>query len=65
MTYVPIKVAAQYSHRFSTILPDNKAGAKEWAGFIDALNVKPINNMFKQTLPPIAISLKPQSPSIL
>jgi hypothetical protein len=32
---IPIKVAVQYGHRFSTIPPDNNAGAKNMDGFVD------------------------------
>ena len=35
MTEVPIKVAVQYSHKF-VITPDNTAGSRERAGFIEA-----------------------------
>ena len=32
---IPIKVAVQYSQKIPTIPHDNKAGAKDLAGFID------------------------------
>jgi hypothetical protein len=43
---VPIKVAVQYSHRFA-IVPDNNAGARERAGFIEApeMNAKKLWNL--------------------
>ena len=36
---VPINVADQYNHKSPTE-PDNKAGARERAGFIDAPDIK-------------------------
>ena len=64
MTDVPIKVAVQYSHRFSTIPPDNKAGANERAGFIDAPDINAKKNMSKPTIAPITIPLKPLKPFV-
>ena len=59
---VPIKVAVQYSHRFSTIPPDNKAGAKDLAGFIDVPDTNAKKNMSKPTMVPITIPLNPLGP---
>ena len=64
MMDVPTKVAVQYSHRLSTIPPDNKAGANERAGFIDAPDINAKKNMSKPTIPPITIPLKPLNPFI-
>ena len=58
MTEVPIKVAVQYSHKF-VITPDNTAGARERAGFIEAPDMNAKKNMSKPTIPPITIPLKP------
>jgi hypothetical protein len=55
---VPIKVAVQYSHRFA-IAPDNTAGARERAGFIEAPEMNAKKNMSRPTIPPIAIPLRP------
>ena len=60
---VPIKVAVQYSHKF-VITPDNTAGARERAGFIDAPDMNAKKNMSKPTIPPITIPLKPFRPSV-
>lgn len=57
---VPINVAVQYNHRLSNT-PDNKAGSRERAGFIDAPEIKPKNKISKPTMPPITIPLKPQT----
>jgi hypothetical protein len=56
--HVPIEVAVQYSHRFSTIPPDNKAGANERAEFIRSPDTKAKKNMSKLTTAPITVSLK-------
>ncbi len=64
MMDVPIKVAVQYSHRFSTIPPDNKAGAKDLAGFIDAPDINAKKNMSKPTIPAITIPPKPLKPFV-
>ena len=39
-------VVVQYSHR-SNHTPDNKVGIKEWAGFIDAPDMKAKTSMWK------------------
>ena len=54
MNEVPIKVAVQYSHKF-VITPDNTAGARERAGFIEAPDMNAKKNMSKPTIPPITI----------
>lgn len=56
---VPINVADQYSHK-SPIEPDNSAGAKDRAGFIDAPEMSAKKNISKPTIPPIAIPLNPR-----
>ena len=53
---VSIKVAVQYSHRFSTIPHDNKAGANERAGFIDAPDTRAKKKMSKPIIAPTTIS---------
>ena len=58
---VPIKVAVQYSHKF-VIAPDNTAGARERAGFIEAPDMNDKKNMSRLTIPPITIPLKPFNP---
>ena len=63
MTEVPIKVAVQYSHKF-VITPDNTAGARERAGFIEAPDMNAKKNMSKPTIPPITIPLKPFRPFV-
>jgi hypothetical protein len=50
---VPMKVAVQTSHRLSTILPGNKARAKDFAGFIDAPEINAKKNMSKSIIVPI------------
>ena len=40
---VPAKVAVQYNHRLLN-MPDNKAGASERAGFIDAPDINAKKN---------------------
>jgi hypothetical protein len=57
---VPTKVAVQYSHKF-VITPDNTAGARERAGFIEAPDMNAKKNMSRPTIPPITIPLKPLS----
>jgi hypothetical protein len=41
---VPIKVAVRYNHKF-VITPDNTAGARERAGFIEAPDMNAKKNM--------------------
>src|SRR5918992_1693483 len=60
---VPIKVAVQYSHKF-VITPDNTAGARERAGFIEAPDMNAKKNMSRPTIPPITIPLKPLKPLV-
>ena len=60
---VPIKVAVQYSHKF-VITPDNTAGARERAGFIEAPDINAKKNMSRPTIPPITIPLKPLKPLV-
>src|SRR5215218_5418867 len=60
---VPIKVAVQYSHKF-VITPDNTAGARERAGFIEAPDMNAKKNISKPTIPPITIPLRPFKPLI-
>jgi hypothetical protein len=60
---VPIKVAVQYSHRFA-IAPDNTAGARERAGFIEAPEMNAKKNMSRPTIPHIAIPLRPFRPLV-
>ena len=60
---VPIKVADQYNQRSPTE-PDNSAGARDLAGFIEAPEMSAKKNMSRPTIPPIAIPLKPRSPFI-
>ena len=52
---VPIKVAVQYSHRFSTIPLDNNAGVNDRAGFIDVRDINAKKNMSEPTIPSITI----------
>jgi hypothetical protein len=59
----PIKVAVQYSHK-SLIYPDNNAGAKDLAGFIDAPEIKERKKMSNPIIPPIAIPLNPFKPFV-
>jgi hypothetical protein len=61
---VPINVAAQYGHRFSTISPDNKAGANERAGFTDAQDIHAKKSMSKPTIPTITMPPKPPKPIV-
>jgi hypothetical protein len=51
---VPIKVAAQYSHKFVNT-PDNSAGS----GFTEAPYMNAKKNISRPTIPPITIPLKP------
>jgi hypothetical protein len=60
---VPIKVAVQYNHKF-VITPDNTAGARERAGFIEAPDMNAKKNISKPTIPPITIPLKPLKPLV-
>ena len=60
---VPTKVAVQYSHKF-VITPDNTAGARERAGFIEAPDMNAKKNMSRPTIPPITIPLNPLSPLV-
>jgi len=60
---VPIKVADQYNHKFPTD-PDNSAGAKDRAGFIEAPEMRAKKNMSRPTMPPIAMPLNPRSPFV-
>jgi hypothetical protein len=60
---VPIKVAVQYSHKF-VITPDNTAGARERAGFIEAPDMNAKKNISKPSIPPITIPLKPFRPLV-
>jgi hypothetical protein len=50
---VPIKIAYQYNHKL-LILADNKAGANERAGFIEAPEIKDNKSISRPTIPPIA-----------
>jgi hypothetical protein len=59
---VPIKVADQYNHKSPTD-PDNSAGARDRAGFIDAPEINAIKNISNPTLL-IAIPLKPLNPFV-
>jgi hypothetical protein len=59
-----IKVVVQYSHRHSTISLDNKAGAKDLGGFVDAPDVNAKKSMSKPTTAPITIPPKPLRPSV-
>ncbi len=56
-------VAVQYNHR-SVHTPENKAGANERAGFIDAPDIKAKNKISKPTIPPIAIPPNPFKPFV-
>ena len=60
---VPTNVADKQSHK-SVIFVDNKAGASECAGFIEAPEINDKKNISKPTIPPIAIPLKPLSPLV-
>ena len=57
------RVADQYSHKF-VIIPDNTAGAKERAGFIEAPDMDAKKNISRPTIPPITIPLKPLKPLV-
>ena len=60
---VPIKVADQYNHKSPTD-PDNSAGARDRAGFIEAPEINAKKNISNPTIPPIAIPLKPLNPFV-
>lgn len=60
---MPIKVADQYNHKSPTE-PDNSAGARERAGFIEAPEMNAKKKMSKPTMPPIAIPLNPRNPFV-
>ena len=60
---VPIKVAVQYNHKFVNT-PDNTAGARERAGFMEAPDINAKKNISRPTIPPIAIPLKPLKPLV-
>src|SRR5215207_4658291 len=60
---VPIKVALQYSHKL-TNTPENTAGARERAGFIEAPDMNAKKNISRPTIPPITIPLKPFKPLV-
>ncbi len=53
-------VAVRYIHRFPNT-PDNKAGANERAGFIDAPEMNAKKKMSSPTIPPITNPPKPFS----
>jgi hypothetical protein len=58
---VPIKVALQYSHKL-TNTPENNAGARERAGFIETPDMNDKKNISKPTIPTITIPLRPFRP---
>ncbi len=58
---VSMNVAVQYSHRFPSI-PDNRAGANERAGFMDAPDINAKKKISKPTIPSIASQPKPFNP---
>jgi hypothetical protein len=60
---VPIKVALQYSHKL-TNTPENNAGARERAGFIEAPDMNDKKNISRPTIPPITIPLRPFRPLV-
>jgi hypothetical protein len=61
---VPTKVVVQYSHGFSTTPHDNKAGAKNPAGFIYAPDIMAKKKMPKPTIAPITKPPKPLKPFV-
>lgn len=63
MAEVPINVAVQYNHTLVNT-PDNTAGARERAGFIEAPDMNAKKNISKPTIPPITIPLKPFRPFV-
>ncbi len=58
---VPTNGAVRYIHKSSNV-PDNNAGAKARAGFIDAPEITAKNKISKPTIPPIATPLNPFKP---
>ena len=61
--YSSYKWCCQYSHKFSTT-PDNNAGARARAGFIDAPEINDKNKISNPTIPPIATPLNPLKPFV-
>jgi hypothetical protein len=59
----PTKVALQYNHRSPT-KPDNIAGARDLAGFIEAPEIYEKKKISRPTIPPIAIPLNPFNPFV-
>ena len=62
-TEVPINVALQQSHKLVDT-PDNTAGARDRAGFMEAPDMNAKKNISRPTIPPIAIPLKPFRPLV-
>jgi len=60
---LPTNVAVQYNQRLA-IFPDNRAGAKERAGFIDAPEIKDKKKISSPTIPPMAMPPRPFNPLV-
>lgn len=45
-------------------VPDNNAGARDLAGFIEAPEMSARKNISKPTIPPIAMPLNPRNPFV-
>lgn len=58
-----MNVAVQYNHKF-VITPENTAGARERAEFIEAPDINAKKNMSSPTIPPITIPLNPLRPLV-
>ncbi len=56
-------MADQYNHKSPTE-PDNNAGARERAGFIEAPEINAKKYISSPTIPPIAIPLNPLNPFV-
>ena len=56
-------MAVKYNQRFPNT-PDNRAGANERAGFIDAPEINAKKNISNPTMAPIAIPPKPLKPFV-